>query len=188
VLGAAFLLLGSCGIFEPREPEEPSESGLNFRPPTEPAIVITNLQAAIDQKNIANYMSCFPDPARGGRVFEFYASAEAGAVYPGALTAWTYDNEREYLQNLIARSPSNAFSNLLLAQTSSVITADSVVYTFAYTLTFEHSEAGFPQTAKGNLQFTLGVDNSNFWAIHRWSDFKSTDDVTWSLFKGRFAN
>jgi hypothetical protein len=182
----AFLL--GCGIFEPREPEEPTQSGLNFIPPTDPEIVITNLQAAVDQKNIANYMSCFTDPQRQNHPFVFFPSAEGSAQYGAVLNNWSRLKEEEYFTNLIAQSPENAFSNLLLSLTSSVVTADSVVYEFDYSLTFQHADPGFPQTGRGRLQFTIGVDNSNFWTIHRWIDYKTTDDPTWSLFKGKFSN
>jgi hypothetical protein len=186
-LGPAALIQG-CGIFEPREPEEPTQSGLNFIPPTDPGIVITNLQAAVDQKNIANYMNCFTDPERQGGPFVFLPSAEGSAQYGPVLNEWTRSKEEGYFRNLIAQSPPDAFSNLLLNLTSSVVSADSVVYEFEYTFTFQHADPGFPQTAKGRLQFTIGVDNSNFWTIFRWIDYKTTDGPTWSLFKGKFSN
>ena len=89
---------------------------------------------------------------------------------------------------MIARSSANAFVSLLLTQKSSEISTDSVVYNIDYVLTFEHSEEGFPKTARGNLQFTITRDPANFWAISRWADYKTTDDATWSLFKGKFSN
>jgi hypothetical protein len=182
------LAVGACGLFEPREAEQPTESGLNFVPPTDPGIVISNLQAAIDQKNAANYIACFSDVARQGRPFVFIPSAEAIAQYAAVLADWDLAKEEAYFQNLIARSPTTAFSSLVLTLQSSIVSADSVLYEFDYIFSFGHNEQGFPQTARGRLQFTLGVDASTFWSIHRWIDFKSTEDATWSLFKGKFGN
>ena len=182
------LCLPGCGLFEPRTPEDPTQQSLNLRPPTDPTIVIANLQSAIDQKNVANYMSCFPDPLKSSRQFIFTPSADASALYAGVLTAWNRDEEQAYFQNLIARSAPTAFSSLLLTLQSSTVTPDSVVYNYDYTFTFEHSDPGFPKSARGNLQFTLGTDNNNFWMIYRWIDIKTTNDATWSLFKGKFAN
>jgi hypothetical protein len=68
------------------------------------------------------------------------------------------------------------------------VTGDSAVYTYDYTLTFEHTDASFPTVAIGNLQFVLGLDNNNAWVIYRWNDYKTTSDVTWSHFKGKFSN
>lgn len=178
----------SCSLLEPRDPEPPTQASLDFRPPTVPNIVITNLESAIAQKNSANYISCFTDPTKSKRTFTFIPSTEASAQYPGLLTQWTTAEELSYFQNMIAKSPPNGFSSLGLTQRSSVVTPDTVLYEYDYVLTFEHTEPGFPTTARGNLQFSLGTDNSNFWSIYRWSDFKTTNDITWSLMKGKFSN
>jgi hypothetical protein len=182
------LVFIGCGVFEPRDPEPPSQSGLNYQPPTDPSIVISNLQSAIEQKNAANYMSCFVDPLRTGQQFAFLPAADAVPLYGGVLAHWTLTEEQAYFQNLIARSAQNAFSSLSLEMTSSSVSADSVVYSYTYTLVFEHSDVSFPTTAKGLLWFTLRPDNNNFWAIYRWTDFTSPNALSWSHFKGKFSN
>lgn len=191
VLAAAMLLWlvpSGCSLLEPREPEPPTQSSLNFQPPTVPSVVIANLESAIAQKNSANYISCFADPSKSPRQFVFIPSTEASAQYPGLLTQWSISEELSYFQNLIAKSPPNGFSSLILTQRSSVVTPDTVLYEYDYVFTFEHTEPGFPTVARGNLQFSIGTDNNNFWSIYRWSDFKTTNDITWSLVKGKFSN
>jgi hypothetical protein len=185
---AAVCLLSGCSLFEPRDPEDPSGSRLDFVPPTEPSIVIDNLQNAIDQKSVANYAACFPDAGAGGQTFVFVPSAEASAQYGLVLSSWGTAQEQAYFQNLLARSASNAFANLQLIQKSQLVTADSVIYSYDYVFTFEHSETGFPKTARGNLQFALAPDAGNRWSIYRWIDFKTGNDITWSMFKGKFSN
>ncbi|MCC6395574.1 MAG: hypothetical protein IT282_01035 [Bacteroidetes bacterium] len=180
--------LPGCGLFEPREPEEPSQSSLNFRPPTEPSIVISNLQSAIEQKNVANYIACFSDISRGAQPFAFIPSADAAAAYGGILLDWTLQEEQAYFQNMIAQSAQQAFATVTLNLTSTTVTSDSVVSAYDYVLVFEHNDAGFPTTARGSLQFTLHEDASNFWAIQRWVDFKTTTEISWSHFKGKFSN
>jgi hypothetical protein len=177
-----------CGLFEPRDPEEPSQSSLNFQPPTEPSIVVANLQSAIEEKNAANYTSCFSDESKGQPAYVFIPSPDAAALYGSSLADWNLNEEQSYFQNLIARSSSGAFSTLTLASKGSTVTTDSVVYSYDYTLVFEHNVTGFATTARGTLQFTLRVSQSNFWAIQRWVDFKTTDDISWSSFKGKFSN
>ncbi len=184
----ALLVPLHCSLFETRTPEPPTQSSLDFQPASDPTIVISNLQNAVAQKSSANYISCFADPSKTKRGFTFIPSAEASAQYPGLLANWTIDEELSYFRNLIAKSVPNGFSSLLLTLKSSVVTADSVVYNYDYTFTFEHTEAGFPTTARGTLQFSLGPDNTNLWTIYRWSDFKTTADITWSLMKGKFSN
>jgi hypothetical protein len=179
---------GGCGLFEPRDPEEPSQSSLNNRPPTEPSIVIANLQSAIEQRNPTNYVACFSDVARGAQPFVFIPSADAAAAYGGTLAAWSLDEERSYFQNLVARSGQQAYASLTLNLKTTTVTSDSVVSAYDYVLVFEHNDTGFPKTARGSLQFTFREDASNFWAIQRWVDFKTTTDVAWSDFKGKFSN
>jgi hypothetical protein len=188
ILTLLSIFLAACGIFEPRTPEEPTQSGLNYRPATSPEIVITNLQNAVDQKNADNYASCFTDPGKGLRPFVFIPSADGAAQYPYVMQTWNYRQEDSYFRNLVARTPSGAFSSLTLQLDNSVIGSDSVLYTFRYTLVFEHTETGFPRTAKGTLQFTLSPDPSNIWYIHRWVDFQTEAATSWSVFKGKFSN
>jgi len=185
---AVALLLSGCSLFEPRDPENPDTSRLDFVPPTEPSIVIENLQNAIDQKSVANYTACFAEAGTGGQTFVFIPSAEASAQYGPALSSWGTAQEQAYFQNLVARSAYSAFANLQLAKKSQLVTADSVIYSYDYVFTFEHSETGFPKTARGNLQFALAPDAGNRWSIYRWIDFKTGDDITWSMFKGKFSN
>ena len=187
-LGIFLFLMAGCGLFGPRDPEPPNQSSLNFLPPTEPSIVVTNLQDAVDQKNVQNYVSCFADPSKGGRSYVFIPSAEASAQYGPALSGWTATQEQSYFQNLVAKSPSTAFSSLTLTNKDSLVTSDSVVYGYHYIFTFGHNDPGFPQTAQGNLQFTIATDKNNFWSITRWVDFKTGNDITWSVFKGKFSN
>lgn len=186
---ALFLVMAAgCGLFGPRDPEPPNQSSLNFLPPTEPSIVVTNLVSAIDQKNVQNYASCFSDPSKGGRPYVFIPSAEGSSQYGTVLSGWTVAQEQSYFQNLVAKSPSNAFSSLALSSKDSLVTSDSVVYGYRYVFTFEHSDPGFPKISQGNLQFTIAPDKNNFWSISRWVDFKTGTDITWSSFKGKFSN
>lgn len=183
-------LLG-CGIFEPREPERPTQSGSSFEPPYSAETVISNVQSAIAAKNLENYMACFSDPARSQRGFVFVPSGPGWAQYSGELSSWDRDKEREYMRNLIAHTSSNAFSSLQLVRRSFVVTTDTVVYNYTYTLIFQHDgQVMSDSTARGELQFSLGADNTGWWSIYRWVDSPltpTTTILTWSSFKGGFS-
>lgn len=180
-------LAGSCALFETREPEPPSQTSSDFRPPIGADIVITNLQGAIAHKNLQNYISCFSNPARTQRGFTFIPTTQARAQY-STLDSWDYDKEQAYMNNLISHKTPNGFSNLLLTQKSIFSSSDSVVYTYDYIFTFEHNDPGFPNsTAAGELQFTIAPDNTSFWSIIRWVDIPTTLPTTWSSFKGWFS-
>lgn len=187
LIGGALLCAG-CGLFEPRDPEPPSQSGFNFPPQTDHSIVVANLQNAVALKNTENYIRCFVDPVGFSRPFVFVPSADAAAQYGAVLGSWNLSAENDYFRNLVAKSPPNGFANLLLTQKALTQSADSVQYDFDYVLTFEHSEADFPSMARGNLRFTIIRNSSNFWAIAHWVDYNTTTDASWSLFKGKFGN
>jgi len=175
-----------CGLFDPREPEPPAQGGLNYVPATVPSLVMSNLRSAIAQKNIDNYMRNLSDETVTGRPFVFTPSVEASSVYPN-VREWVFTDERDYFQNLVAKA--NGFSDLTLVPRDSVIGATLASYNYDYILVFQHTDAAtFPTMATGNLQVELAPDAGNIWTIHSWSDFSTSDEITWSAFKGRFGN
>jgi hypothetical protein len=184
-------LLG-CSLFEPREPERPTQSGSNFQPAYRAETVISNLQNAIASKSIDNYIACFSDPSRSQRGFVFIPSGPGWAQYSSELSSWNRDKEREYMRNLISHTSSNAFSSLLLVSSyPPAVTTDTVVYNFTYTLTFHHDgQIISDSTSRGELWFSLGTDNTGTWSIYRWVDYPltpTTTITTWSSFKGGFS-
>ena len=103
ILYAAILALSGCGLFDPRDAEDPGQTGFDFVPATVPSIVIANLQNSIAQKNIDNYERNFSDPSMTGIPFLFIPSVEASSIYPN-VREWTYSDERGYFQNLVAKA------------------------------------------------------------------------------------
>jgi hypothetical protein len=194
-LATALLMLCGflgCGLFEPREPERPTQSGSNFPPAYQAETVISNLQNAIASRSIDNYMACFSNPLRSQRGFVFIPSSSGWAQYSSELSSWDLNKEREYMRNLISHTSPNAFSSLLLVSSyPPAVTSDTVVYNFTYTLTFQHdSQVISDSTSRGELVFSLGQDNSGTWSIYRWIDYPltpTTTITTWSSFKGGFS-
>jgi hypothetical protein len=189
LLCCAAVLYAGCGLFEPREAEPPSQSGFQYLPRTLAANVLFNLQKAIEQKDVAGYIACFTDSLRSRYTFTFIPSADAAEIYGAILRNWTYQQEQDYFQNLVAkRRQPVGISRLDLVPKDSVVSGNDMrTYSFDYVFTFEHTEPGFTQSAAGTLQFTLVNDNSE-WTISRWVDLKTTPGLTWSSFKGKFSN
>lgn len=135
-------------------------------------------------------MSCFTNPQLSSRGFTFAPSAPALAQYSSELSSWDWDKERSSMANLISNTPGTAYSGLELTRTSLLVTSDSVVYAYRYTLTVYHNGRIISDSvATGNLQFTLGTVNG-IWSIYRWTDdplTPSSTATTWSSFKGAFS-
>ncbi len=179
------LLAAGCSLFEPREPEQPSQSGSNLPPPTTPDVVLSNLQSSIVSRNLQDYMNCFANPATNSRGLTFIPSPD----YIAQLQPWSYTKEHDFMQDLISKAQPNGVSNLLLTQVSSLISSDSVDYQFIYTLIFEtRPEINFTSRAHGRLEFKVGLEDSRTrWSIYYWADNQdNAGDTTWSAFKRKF--
>jgi hypothetical protein len=180
--------LNSCGLFDTRDVEPPIDPRSNFIPPTSPNLVIVNMQFAIAEKNIDNYMKCFVDSMFAGVSYRFFADAPTQIQFP-ILTGWNINNERIYYTNLVSSTNSESSSNLFLSNYNLTETIDSAIYDAEYLLVFNHNRNVIPKTSKGKLRFVLVPDNRSLWGIKTWSDFKVEDtDTTWSYLKASFVN
>jgi hypothetical protein len=187
VLWLSFLCLAGCNLFEPRSAEDPTVPGGQYPPATDASIVVSNLRKSIEERSVQNYVTCFSDPL-GAQPFAFFPSSDGAALYGTVFSSWSTLDEQEYFQNLASRTTPTSTSSLVFNERSRISNGDSVQIDADYVLTFEHTDAAFPKVARGNMQIAVGRNNSNIWSIYRWSDFKTTNDITWSIMKGKFSN
>lgn len=185
---AAIVSLASCDMFEPRTPEEPTDARGNFIPPTTPDIVIENFINAINERNARHYVQCFVDPTSGDYEFEFLPTQRAQIQFGALFDEWSVQEERMYIENLISSVPVHATLNLTLQDGQFESQASEIAtYISSYSLIAQHSNEGYPHYVfTGTLRFEIITDQTNNWAIHRWADFPSGDDLSWSELKGTF--
>jgi hypothetical protein len=184
ILLVLLVSLPACDLFQTRQPEQPSQTTSTFLPPTSYDIVLRNLQFAVVEDNVDNYLRCFADSAV--RRYEFIPAAEARARFASIFNQWSLESERRYFQNL--GSPANGAPSLTFPNQSPIYTgADSVIYNLNYTLFFPHKRDGVPQVVQGNMQLYLGADPRRLWSIYRWQDSRTTTDSTWSYWKAVFS-
>jgi len=175
---AVVILVNGCSLFEPREPEQPTQSGDHFDQPGQPSIVISNLNFAITERNVSNYMKCFVDTTTSTHPFKFNPSADATN-----LVSWGLADERSYFVNLTSTIGKDGYSRLDLSEADSITAADSKTYQYKYSLGFAKLGENV-RTVKGHMELKLAVDNG-FWSIYEWSDFKDSD-TTWSRLRLEF--
>jgi hypothetical protein len=186
ILGLIFL--AGCDLFTTRTVEPPEDPRSNFTPPTSYDIVLQNLQFAIAEKNLNNYMSCFVDTGFSSTPFKFNADIESLIQYPN-LSNWDINKERTYYTNLLSLTDIAKTSTLFFSNEQVFNSLDSAVYDSDYLLVFNHSRETVAKQVRGKLRFTLVPNNNNFWAIQEWYDFKNnSEDTTWSVLKAGFAN
>lgn len=182
------LLLAGCDLFSTRTVEPPIDPRSNFTPPTSYDIVIQNLQFAIAEKNLNNYMNCFVDTSYAPATFLFNADIESLIQYP-SLNNWDINKERTYYTNLLSLTEIAQTSTLFLSNEQVFNSLDSAVYDSDYLLVFNHSRETVAKQVKGKLRFIIVPNANNFWAIQEWYDFKNnSEDTTWSVLKAGFAN
>ncbi len=182
---AALIFAAGCGLFGTRTPESPVTVRSTFEPPTTPEAVIRNLSYSIEEKNSNNYMKCLsPDN------FVYVPDSKSQSLYGTIFQNWNLNSERFYYENLIAQTNSTASSTLFLSDTLlNQITPDSAVYTAEYIVVYQHNRTNIPKSAVGNTRISLKANESNFYYISKWEDFRRNDsDFTWSELKANFSN
>lgn len=182
------LLLSGCSLFGLRDVEEPTAPRSNFVPPTSPDLVLVNMQSAITDKDINNYLQCLVDSSLTGRKFRFIADVTSQIQYP-IFRTWDLTNERNYFYNLLALTSPQSTSLFFYSNVNSLTYSDSAIYDMDYLLRFDHQKTSVPKTLTGKLRFIMVMNSKNLWAISTWTDFKSADtDTTWSVLKANFSN
>ena len=188
ILIAGILFLQSCDLFSTRGVETPSDPRSTFIQPTSADIVLDNLEFAIAEKNLNNYIKCFVDTTFSARRFRYFPDAVSQSSYPVFLS-WSLNNERAYFSNLISFSTATSPSNLFRDNTVFNTSIDSTIVDMDYILIFDHSRSNVAKQTKGKLRFIMGADERGLWSIHSWYDFlNANNDTTWSVLKANFVN
>ncbi len=177
--------LHSCAL---RDDEEPTTSRTTFVPPTSPDLVMVNLQFAVIEKDVNNYMACFVDSTYSSRRYSYVPDVISQIQYP-IFQNWKLTNEKSYFTSLLSLMNENATSNVFFSNGTLNTLADTAVYDADYLLRADHQKTNVAKTLKGKIRLILSADSRNLWSIHKWTDFQSAEtDTTWSVLKANFSN
>lgn len=182
---ASLLFVFGCGLFDPRDPEDPISVRSTFTPPTEPATVLANMSASVRELSSVNYLRCLSDTGSGG-AFQFEPTPAAASVY-GAFAAWDRSSEEAWFLNARSRLPSGTTMSIVFSTpVSQSVQPDSVTLDVPYDLTVPHGQEGIPQRVVGRSIFTMVLDRrTGTWSIRHWQDIAlSSSQPTWSDVKG----
>jgi hypothetical protein len=182
------LFFNGCGLFGLRDAENPTEPRSVFIPPTTPDIVLTNLQSAIADKDINNYLQCIVDTSLTLRKFVYTADISSQIQYP-IFKNWDISNEKNYFYNLLSLTTPQSTSIIIPSEIISNIYSDSAIYDMDYWMRFDHQKTTVAKILSGKLRFVMVINSKNLWAISSWIDIKGSDkDTTWSVLKANFSN
>ncbi len=184
ILLITFLLsLTACDLFQVRDPEDPSQTKSSYRVPVEPKDVIQNLINAFKDKNPNDYKKNFSTGLPlVNRDFFFIPSGNVLSSFP---TDWYVDEEFQYFNNLVTRSPQDIPITLSFTDEEYDIRADSTIYSAKYFLSVPvlNSE---PKVFEGRLKFSMTTDINAAWIIYFWEDIAVQGSKSWSELKIAF--
>ncbi len=183
VTGMLILATAACDLlFSTRDPEPPINPQSNWVPPLYPDQVLLNLQNAVYERNLENYVRCLTDPA-AGVIYRFEPDQEIAQNYPAVFLTWSRDKERSVMQEAFSLVPSDSVCFLVFPEIiREVITPDSAVSVRTYRLEMHHSQTSFPSVYEGQAELRMTVVNGE-WSVYHWIDFASSDLPPWSLLK-----
>ena len=181
------LIIGLGGIpgacFQVRPVEPPSSSSSDWISPTDFEILLNNLQTAISQRNVQNYLRCFNRDS-----LRFFPAASLLNNNESIWQSWAITDEQSYWENVIASLQVSSGNALILQQTDlQDVSADSLRYVGNYTLRMNHGDTTLTDLFRGQVQFSIKVNSFNEWEIHRWEDIETVADSSWSLLKLKFV-
>jgi len=180
-----YILFITCqNPFKTREAEEPSQQRTNREIPSDPETVLRNLQSAIVDMNVDNYMLCLLSAEKG---FQFIPDPFVKENYPTLFELWTDQSERSYFSQLATYLPGDSLSRLILEVVSTEVFQDSALLRRKYELFLDHTYSGnVPKAANGQADFWL-VQDEGYWYIKRWIDIGTSDTPCWSTIKAGFG-
>jgi hypothetical protein len=185
---AVLVLVVSCGLFEPRDSEEPEEGsgGAIYEQPQEPEVVISNLVNVMVESPHANYPELFsedfafvPDPDDVLTLESIYGQ--------GVFGDWDADVEADVGDKLFSR-----YFLALLELSEGTVTEDTdTTYTVLHEYRLDILQGEGWSHYRGTANFRLKQDPSDkLWYMSEWEDFRteasdsSGIDGTWGFLKG----
>lgn len=186
------VIFNSCkNPFATREPESPTEGRTSWRLPTVPMTVLQNLTAAIEEKNVENYMKCLVDSIN---LFRFTPDQYQASTNPGIFEQWSLAHEQSYINKALTSIPDDSARSLKFSNIQRNEFPDSALIRADYELVLHHILApAYPTIGKGQVDFMM-TRRYGYWVIIRWSDFETIIDPTstrvpsWSTIKSSFIN
>jgi len=182
--------LNSCkNPFATREAEPPTEGRTSWQLPTDPIIVLQNMIAAIEEKNVENYMKCLVDSAN---LFHFTPDQYQASTNAGIFEQWSLAQEQSYINKAFTAIPDDSTRSLKFSNAQRNEFPDSALIRVDYEIELHHILAQtYPIIGKGQVDFVF-IRRYGYWMITRWIDFETTVDPTatrvpsWSTIKASF--
>jgi len=187
------LILGCMGCknpFSTRKPEPPETAQSQWVPAHSPDQVLLNMQNAIAERNVENYIRCLADSGSTGRVFRFDPDLEVANQFPGMFTRWNLEKEEKVFRQLCALVPKDSVFSLSWEEIQQELTTpDTAVFVRRYRMEIHTPQDRFslPKVYQGIGEFRLIENTQGEWVIYRWIDNGVSGSKSWSYLKASFG-
>ena len=179
-----FSYSGCDSLFSTREPEQPISRQSNWIPPISPQQVVLNMQNAVYERNVDNYIRCLIDSAYSIYRFSFFPDLQIAADHAAVFLDWDRRREQSVMKQAFSLVPAVKVSNLIFTdETWEITSSDQAIFGAQYTLELQHSQTSLDTIFKGYATWNLAQDNRGEWAIHTWIDNQVTNARSWSFLK-----
>jgi hypothetical protein len=189
VLVSALIFAACTNPFSTRTVEKPDadKNSDTFDQPTRSEVVLSNLQHAVNEKNVSNYMSCFIDTSLIPSFTYRFKPDESIPTEP--FHNWSLEDEENYLRNVF-----NKFSTVHLDYidqisftpiSSAIDSVQTAPFTYQLTVTAGQS---ILLLYSGVARMKLVKNSNSLWAIYYWEDTRDAENNTntWSLLKADY--
>jgi hypothetical protein len=184
IISTLILAISGCEIFSLRDSEDPQKPAEWNTYTLTPVKTLENLAFSYNyRENLYKYASLFADNFS----FNFDSRDISDFHLP---YSWNKSSEVDMLMNTYQRiDPENAMSVVfekINDQNDNIQVNRAWLYR-KYTLTVYTSTSGLPKTYSGKMQLYLEKDNTGFWRIKDWNDFRILNNLSWGRMKNEYS-
>ncbi len=181
ILITVSIIISSCGIFEPRDNEEPEQPAPWVSNPVNAEQILTNLQYSYNySQNATNYNAIFTSD------YTFHFSNQ-DILEHGTPETMNKLEEMDMLinlhKNLSGSNDEVVLSFYEIDSESDQINSDTAVLYRSYEI--QVTSNGQTTTYSGKAEFHL--ISTGRWFISQWYDFRSDSNKTWGKLKYEYA-
>ena len=184
-----FAVCGCTNPFSTRGVEEPGTSQKSdiYDSPTSADKVFSNLEYALEQNNVVNYMNCFSDTSVVSPLpFTFVPDP---TVQWNEFVNWQLEDERNYINKIFQNKIKISFEYIDEPQPQSLDNSLDLAETiyFRYQLSVTGDIA---KMYRGKARMKLVKNNLSLWSVYFWEDLRDDPENpdTWSMLKSLYRN
>ncbi|MCF7797246.1 MAG: hypothetical protein K9N11_02505 [Lentisphaeria bacterium] len=184
-----FLFLAACELFQPRDPQPPSDGNSPYQwlQPTTWEIVLTDLELAFKALNQKYFLDVLADTATSDEGFTFIPDPNVAHTSGQDFTNWGYTEESQFLEAIFSRLSTDTTNTLTwFNKIETTLSLDEMQIQADYQLHLKFKTASretYPEHLSGRALLLIKRQNNNYWQITRWEDAGNDSMPSWTYLK-----